>query len=80
MDLNSLMLLKNNTISRISKLTIKFEFNDMDLMKIIVRGSNPKIIIYKNLNETLLIYLTKIYIYIYIYIYESSHVTTRGRL
>jgi hypothetical protein len=78
MDLNSLMLLKNNTISRISKLTIKFEFNDMDLMKIIVRGSNPKIIIYKNLNETLLIYLTKIYIYIYIY--ESSHVTTRGRL
>jgi hypothetical protein len=56
------MLLKNNMISRISKLTIKFEFNDMDLMKIIVRGSNPKIVIYKNLNETLLIYLTKIYI------------------
>ena len=48
-------------ISRISKLTVKFEFNDVDMMKIIVRGSNPKIIIYKNLNETLLIYLTKIY-------------------
>ena len=42
MDLDSLMLLKNNMISRIAKISIKFELNGMDLMKIIVRGSQSK--------------------------------------